>query len=291
MDMDEASIPKKVIWLASYMKSGNTWFRAFITALLNEGELDINEMKTDGIFSSRQIFDHLTDVDSAELYDEEATNMMSGVYCDLSRSYTRDRLFIKIHDAYTFNSNNAPVVPEAPTICALYFIRNPLDIAASFASHNGTSIDKTIALMNNSTAKSAGTANQLPQLALSWSRHVRSWTDGLPFPVMVLRYEDMLIDTVATFTRAVNFMGMAFKPDQIKTALEACRFEKLQQKEQEKGFSEKNIPNQQFFRKGQAGGWKNELTTAQAQLIIDNHKTVMEKYGYPTSVEEEIQGS
>ena len=27
--------PDKIVWLASYPKSGNTWMRAFLTALLN----------------------------------------------------------------------------------------------------------------------------------------------------------------------------------------------------------------------------------------------------------------
>ena len=38
--------PEKIVWLASYPKSGNTWMRAFLTALLNpeKAGLDINNM-------------------------------------------------------------------------------------------------------------------------------------------------------------------------------------------------------------------------------------------------------
>jgi hypothetical protein len=41
MDNQPAHTPKKIIWLASYPKSGNTWFRAFLTALLNDGDVDL----------------------------------------------------------------------------------------------------------------------------------------------------------------------------------------------------------------------------------------------------------
>ena len=291
--MTEPSIPKKIIWLASYPKSGNTWFRAFLTALLNDGELDINEMKTDGIFSSRAIFENRTDTDSTELYEEEVKNMLPGVFCDLASDCHKEHLFIKIHDAYTMNANNIPVVPAGPTICAMYFIRNPLDVAASFASHNASTINDAIKLMNNPMgcmAKQKGNynvLNQFPQLTLSWSGHVESWTGNLPFPVMVLRYEDMLADTLATFTKAIEFTGITVEPGQIEKAIAASKFEQLQQKEQAKGFSEKTIFSKRFFRKGQTGGWKNELTEDQAQLIIAHHEAIMKKYNYTMAAEKE----
>ena len=289
--MIEPSILKKIIWLASYPKSGNTWFRAFLTALLNDGELDINEMKTDGIFSSRLIFENLTDIDSTELYDDEVKNMLPYVFHDLSSGYLREQLFIKIHDAYTLNTNKLPIVPTEPTLCAVYFIRNPLDIAASLANHNGSTIDEAITLMNNpkgDLASQKGNFNvnsQFRQLMLSWSGHVESWTNSLPFPVLVLRYEDMKAETLSTFTKAVEFIGITAHREQIEYAIKASQFEQLQQKEQEKGFAEKSIRSKYFFRKGQTGGWKNELTEEQALLILANHKNTMEYYGYQTTIE------
>lgn len=288
--MNEPSIPKKIIWLASYPKSGNTWFRAFLTALLNDGELDINEMKTDGIFSSRAIFENITDIDSTEIYDEEAKNMLPHVFQALSSGYLKEQLFIKIHDAYTLNTNKAPIVPTEPTQCAVYFIRNPLDVVASLANHNGSTIDEAINLINNPKGALANQKgnfnvnNQFKQLMLSWSGHVESWTANLPFPVIVIRYEDMKAETFGSFKKAIEFMGITIQPEQIEKAIAASKFEQLQQKEQEKGFSEKSISSKHFFRKGETGGWRNELTQQQAQLILNNHKKLMEKYGYPIVV-------
>lgn len=283
---------KKIIWLASYPKSGNTWFRAFLTALLGDGDLNINEMKTDGIFSSRGIFDSCTDMDSTYLYDDEVKNLLPDVFKYQARQYQKDKLFIKIHDAYTLNTNGKAIVPEEPTLCALYFIRNPLDVAGSFANHNGGTIDESIQIMNNekgSLAKQSGNRNvnnQFKQLMLSWSGHVNSWNADLPFPVLVMRYEDMLADPKAAFTRAVQFMKISVTAEQIDKAIAETKFEKLQQQEDKGGFTEKNKRSKSFFRKGIAGGWVSELTPLQIKSIIDQHSEVMKRYGYPAEVPE-----
>ncbi|EDM37296.1 Sulfotransferase [Pedobacter sp. BAL39] len=283
---DLKTIPKKIIWLASYPKSGNTWFRAFLTALLGEGDLNINAMKTDGIFSSRRIFDSSADLNSTFLYDREVKNMLPDIYRCQARNFERDRLFIKVHDAYTLNANGAPIIPEEPSLCAVYFIRNPLDVACSFAGHNGGTIDEAIELMNNENgylAKQPGNRNvnnQFAQLMLSWSGHVKSWNKNLPFPVLVLRYEDMLADTKAVFTRAVLFMKIDATEEQIDKAIAETKFEKLQQQEGKTGFAEKNRNSKQFFRKGISGDWVNELTPLQVKMIVDKHQEVMHRYGY-----------
>jgi hypothetical protein len=293
MSIDEITTEQKIVWLASYPKSGNTWFRAFLTALLNDGDLDINQMKVDSIFSSRAIFDNSTDLDSTYLYDEEVKNMLPEVFCDLASCYPKKHLFIKIHDAYALNTQNSPIVPTQPTRCAVYFIRNPLDVVASFANHNDITFDEAIHEMSSPNAALSNQIGNLNvnhhfrQLMFSWSGHVESWTNNLPFPVLVLRYEDMLADGLATFTKAVEFMGIDVQPGQVENAIIASNFERLKEKEKEKGFFEKNRKMESCFRKGKSGGWKEELKAEQVQSIIIHHKAVMEKHGYSTIIDSE----
>lgn len=283
--MSKEQIQHKILWLASYPKSGNTWFRAFLTALLNEGEVDINDMDTDGIFSARGIFDHITDVDSRYLYDEEAKDLLPEVF----RTIAKERAALqitKVHDAFSDTREGQTLIPEDVTHCALYFIRNPLDIVASLANHNNTSIDVAVELMNNKKgqlAKQRDNLNisvQFPQLMYDWSGHVLSWTERPRFPVYAVRYEDMLEKPLETFRRAVTNVGWNYSDEDILKAIEACSFEKLKQKETEKGFWEKNIKSPVFFRQGKSGNWVNELTEEQASKIIEAHKGVMEQYGY-----------
>src|ERR1700742_3075872 len=99
---------KKIVWLASYPKSGNTWFRTFLTALLNDGDLDINHIKTDGIFSSKETFENATDLDPAYLYDSEAKDLQTEVYRYLEQFSQKENMFVKIHDAYNYKDDGEP---------------------------------------------------------------------------------------------------------------------------------------------------------------------------------------
>jgi len=276
---------KKIVWLASYPKSGNTWFRAFITALLNDGEVDINDMKTDGIFASRTIFENLTDLDSTYLSDEEVKILLPHVFNQLNNISIKSTNFIKVHDAYTFNSKHQPIIPTESTRCAIYIIRNPLDMAASLANHNVTSITAAIETLNNPAATllkndKFNSHPQFKQLMLDWSNHVKSWTTYLPFPVLVVRYEDLQKNTFETFKNAVAFMKIVVSDEQITTAIAASNFNTLKQIETTKGFKErpKNTPS--FFREGKTGNYKNELTDEQIQLIVAHHKIMMKLYNY-----------
>ncbi|MEI6679875.1 MAG: sulfotransferase domain-containing protein [Mariniphaga sp.] len=278
-------IPKKIVWLASYPKSGNTWFRAFLSALLGDGDVDINDMKTDGIFSSRQIFDLCTDLDSTYLPDEEVKLLQPEVFNYLATITDKERLFIKVHDAYTLNQSDKPIIPVESTICALYFIRNPLDVACSFANHLSGTTDEAIAVMNNPNGMLArqkenlNVNNQFRQLLLSWSEHAESWTLQTNFPVLLIRYEDMLADTRTVFTQAARFIGISADAGQIEQAISASKFSRLKQIENDKGFKESRY-GRTFFRQGESGNWKNELHSQQVDIIISNHTKLMQLHNY-----------
>jgi len=278
-------IPNKILWLASYPKSGNTWFRAFLTALLNEGEVEINDMDTDGILSARGVFDAISDIDSRYLYDEEVKILLPEVYRAKAAALNQLSI-VKVHDAFVYNEEGQSIMPEDVTHAAIYIIRNPLDVVASFANHNNSTIDEAIALMNNPQGKLAAQKgnhninNQFPQLMYDWSGHVQSWIDGPAFPVYFVRYEDMLAAPLQTFSEVIKKVGWQYSDDTIQAAIDATQFSKLKKQESEKGFQEKNAASKQFFRQGKAGNWKNELTETQANAIIKKHKGVMREFGY-----------
>lgn len=286
MSSTEIKTINKIVWLASYPKSGNTWFRAFITALLNDGEIDINKIKTDGLFSSREIFNEFTDLDSTLLTEEETKILQPKVYSDIASFYEKERLFIKIHDSYHLNSLGEAIVPEKGTYCALYFVRNPLDIVASLAHHMNTTIDKAVKYMGDKKLafsgkrKNLNNTQQIHQLLMNWSEHVESWLSLPPFPVKIIRYEDMVQDSFNTFKQAVDFVGFNFSEIEIRKAIDATSFKNLKKQELNSHFKEVPHPNKYFFRKGTINNWQNELPIALIEEIKNTHHKMMSKLNY-----------
>jgi sulfotransferase family protein len=283
--MPREQFPHKILWLASYPKSGNTWFRAFLTALLNDGAVDINNMDSDGIFSSRYTFDLVSEIESRDLYDEEAKLMLAGIY----RQVAIDKevlSIVKVHDAFGSDLEGNDLIPRDVTHCAIYFIRNPLDIVGSLANHMHFSMDEAIHMLGDKDACMApqpGNLNKNMQFAQhlsDWAGHVSSWTVDPPFPVHVMRYEDMLTNTFETFSKALGFIGWQYAGEQISKAIAAADFDRLSQQETEKGFKEKARKSARFFRSGTMGNWQKELTPEQVSKMILLNKDLMEKYQY-----------
>ena len=123
-----------IIWLASYPKSGNTWFRFFLRALLNENETRGCEM---GMASSREVFDDYTGICSSDLTNDEIDSLRPGVYEQVVADAEKLPIFAKTHDACTNLADGEPMLSRKATAGAIYLIRNPLDVAVSFAYHSG----------------------------------------------------------------------------------------------------------------------------------------------------------
>jgi len=278
---------KNLVWLASYPKSGNTWFRLFLNALFNNGKLDINHLSTaDTIFSSKSFFEEVSDLPADLLLEEEVKRYLPLVFTDFAMTQ-QDDVFIKVHDAFQYSKDEQSIIPAVVTKCALCFIRNPLDLAGSLANHYSLSMDEAISMLNDPLYKLAKQDNrryrrgQFQQDLFSWSGHVQSWLDVTEFPVLFLRYEDMLMNTFAVFKEALEFLQYtSFTDTEIGKAIEATGFKRLQEAERTDGFREKLNNNYSFFRKGKAGGWKEELTAEQVQKIRSVHHHLMQQFGY-----------
>jgi len=278
-------LPKNIIWLASYPKSGNTWFRSFLTAIQKNQPIDLNKMATEGIFSAKNFVESILDVQADYLSKRQIEVYQRIAFTHLSESSSK-KIFLKIHDAFTFSEiDQLPLIPEAPTANSVYFVRNPLDVALSLANHLGKSVDFAIdkflaSPKSGFVSKQNNPNHQFHQPLGTWSMHVESWLTKPSFPVHFMRYEDMKAMPFETFQAACQAMELAVTEAEIQFALEETRFEKLQEKERQGGFREKPSTNRTFFFKGEVGRWKNELTQEQIDKIIQVNEPMMRHFGY-----------
>jgi hypothetical protein len=274
-------------WLASYPKAGNTWLRVALATLLSGRPANINAMPlVSTIANNRALFDLALGVESADLTYEQETNLRPRAY-EIWAAEAARPLYCKAHDAYRRTPVGEPLFPTAATLGAVYIVRDPRAVAVSFANHLGEPIDETILRMHDPAAATPPAIKRLPRQLRPrlgpWRDHVESWL-GAPFPVHLVRYEDMHRDAHATFAAVAEFLGLPSDRDRIATAVEAAAFPRLQAQEQTSGFIEKPIRATAFFREGRVDGWRQALTAEQASRIVAAHGAVMRRCGYDTQL-------
>jgi aryl sulfotransferase len=284
----------KLVWLASYPKSGNTWFRLLVANLsAKDGPADINDMdERGGIASARGVFEFHTMLDAGLLTHDETDALRPRVYEAMADDDEVDGVrLVKAHDAYLATPLGEPLLAGSRAAAgAIVIVRDPRDIAGSLANHRHSSIDAAIDFMANRRAAFAGgkgaQAHQLRQRLLDWSRHVASWLDQADIPVHLVRYEDLQADPQATFVAAMTFAGREASPADAARAVDFARFDRLQAQERQHGFAEwRPRGGNLFFRRGEAQAWRRELTADQVQRIESAHGPMMERLGYPASAE------
>jgi aryl sulfotransferase len=275
----------RIVWIASYPKSGNTWLRAFLANFEHNGAtpVDINHLNTGGISSSRNDADNALGIECSDLTPDEIDCLQPAIYRKRAER-APGTLYLKTHSAYTYDSDAVPQFPSDVTSRALYLVRNPLDVAISFTHHAKKTLDESIDLMSREDLTVADQDDrlnfQLRQHLFSWSRHVLSWLDQRALPLHVMRYEDMCQQPVDEFSRAIRFLGLDHDHERVQRAVAFSSFDVLQRQELEHGFNEKPRSASTFFRSGRVGSWREILNSRQVERLVRDHREVMNCMGY-----------
>jgi hypothetical protein len=271
------------IWLASYPKSGNTWFRLFLAALLNPGQREPKLVELSlptPIASSRTHFDEALGMPSAMLTGEKIARLRPEADRITAERFIAERfiaenpgqqpLLRKVHDAYTLLADGTPMLGRGPDYAAIYILRDPWDVAVSCTNHYDCSLAEAVEQLCREefviANSSKGLANQLPQRLLSWQEHALNWL-AAPMPLHLIRYEAMKNDPIATFRGAIRFLGLEHDDSAIAAALDAVRIDRLQQLEAEQRFRETPRHTARFFRRGVVGEGLERLTPAQLERL------------------------
>ena len=279
-----------IIWLASYPKSGNTWLRSLIASYFysNNGSFNFKLLNNIDQFPSPQFFKNYED----PLLEPEAT---SNFWINEQEKINKEKKirFLKTHNALCkINSNS--FTDEKNTIGAIYIVRDPRNLITSLAHHY--QIDQNEAfnfMVNTKKALIEKSNNKFVGFVpiLSWDLHLESWINCKKFPVLVIRYEDLLISAFDTFKKVITFINklspITNKLDEIKISqsISSCSFDKLEKLEKNNGFHEamenkNNKKKIKFFNLGKNNNYKKLLEPKLTKKITDLYKSQIEKFNY-----------
>ena len=258
---------QRAVWIASYPKSGNTWVRVFLHNLLrelrgqSEGVQDINALHE---ITARELlkegFERRLGKPADEASAGEIAEARMLVQADIVRG-ANGPVYIKTHNAVA-TVEGFPTINFDVTLAAIYVVRNPLDVAVSYAHYSGVPFDPIIAHMADPAGNIDFSGRRVWEFMGSWSFHTASWMSVPHRPVLLLRYEDMLAAPERSFGRLASFLRLKANADQLQRAIDKSSFAEMARQEEQRGFNERPGTAEKFFRSGKAGQWKEALSPA-----------------------------
>ena len=288
---------KKIFWIASYPKSGNTWVRAILSSLFftEDGRFDFHLLNYIKHFDNADKFNFVRNLD---LNDFNRLNELAVI----SKYWTEAQKRAEVGGEFSFfktHSGNVTVnkfqyTNPSNTLGLIYVVRDPRDIVVSYSRYLDKSADAIIGIITN---KNAIATNGIPKnkpypiLISSWDIHYKTWK-LLDVPKLVIKYEMLLKETKQTLNQIISFFtqnyGFSFNniEAKINNILETTSFKRLHETEKKNGFIEapyfhsNKKTAEYFFRKGTDKQWHKELNKIQLNKIESSFETTMVELGY-----------
>lgn len=277
--------PKGIVWIASYPRSGNTWTRAFITTLFNIlknpdfEDVDINEIEEGrAVENAAALYPRFLGKPAIAATQKEIAAARPWVQAALVESAGR-LIYLKTHYAKGLD-HGTPQINMSVTLGAVYLVRNPLDVAISYAAFGDMSVNDIIATMATPGWSPTTTPEKVRGIVGSWSQHVESWTQRAHPAVLVMRYEDLVAKPERSFAQIARHLRTRPDKAQLRRAIALTSFDRLRSKEDESGFKERPDTAERFFRAGKVGQWREILTEEQVARVVAAHKPLMRRFGY-----------
>jgi hypothetical protein len=231
------------VWIASYPRSGNTFFRILLKHVYG---LKTFSVHNDPLFGQL----NLADVVGHENLPAPIAELRA----------SPERYFIKTHELPT---DNDP---------AIYVIRDGRDALVSHANYilsfqkkpnwwkrvlGFAGYDEFERVLCNLIARK-------PRYG-GWSDHARSWTDRPRAKTVVVRYEDLCESPQPKVEGALSQLGL-----NLGSMMDG----------QVPDFAQLHAKNPDFFRKGKVGRWRHEMSPALQELFLKVHRPMMERFAY-----------
>ena len=272
----------KIIWIASYPKSGNTWIRYLLCNYFfnNKKLFDYNIIKFIKKFPTKEFLKFVN------IQDEEIIKnpkRVSKFWIEAQRRMTIEKInkkensdanviFLKTHNALA-TIDNHPFTDTQNSLAIIHLVRDPRDIVISYSKFLEQNYDKTIDHMIKDKFSARFDNDPLDmEITGSWKFNFISWKDGIPdIPRIMIKYEDLILNPYKSFYDIISFLSQILKfeidEEKIIFSIKNSSFDLLKKTEKAKGFFEYSNKNDLFFRKGKNQQWQDVLSLNQLKRI------------------------
>ena len=278
-----------IIWLASYPKSGNTWVRSILAALLysSDGAFNFDLIKRIPQFPKKEVFKDL--VKDFSNFNEIKKNWIT---VQEKINSEKEIKLLKTHNGkYTVEKDN--FTDDQNSLAVIYIVRDPRTLVKSISNHFTKShYDASKFLIAPSLIGNGKSFEERKDGILTligkWNDHYRSWTKNKN-NLLLIKYEDLVNNPETELTKLIKFLEkyINFKTSEKKnkTVLETTSFSYLKNMEEQGLFKEgvlnkKTNSKANFFHLGPKNKWQENLDKKIINEIEKNFYNEMKELGY-----------
>ena len=276
-----------IIWLASYPKSGNTLLRSLLGTYFfsPNGEFDFKYIYKIEQFPAYKFFKNIN-IDTTNHNDIfknyiKAQDFINQNYKGINFLKTH-AAFVKIQDCNFTDLKN--------TLGAIYIVRDPRNVAISFAYHYSQEIDNSVNDMLYEKANLVANTHLPHTFISSWGRNYNSWKQ-LGKRVLIIKYEDLVEKKKETLIKILNFFknlgikNLNVEDTKINNLIKETDFIKMKNLEKKTTFKESVIDKhtgkkKPFFNLGPNNDWKKILSNKNKEKIESKFFSEMKELGY-----------
>jgi hypothetical protein len=275
--------PENVVWIFCSNRSGSTWLSSMMGEV--EGHEVWNEPLVGKLFgdlyyagaAGHQKVKHyiLGDFHKGSWLDSVQSFVLSEATARFPGVAEGGYLIIKEPNG----SIGAPLLSEAmPASRVIFLLRDPRDVAASGldAARKGSWQYENAA--DRGWKREALADNQpdvwVRRRAQNYVRHAGKARDAYEAhkgPKVLIRYEELRDDTRGTMERLYSTLGIEVGGEELARAVEKHAWENIPEKEKGQG---------KFYRKATPGGWREDLTPGQVEIVEQVSAALLKEF-YP----------
>jgi len=278
---------KKIVWISSYPKSGNTFLRAMLSAFFYSKEgifeqeylMNISEFPRD-FFDFKSSNNFLNEVKEYRKIQKKISNT------------DKKFIFLKTHSANLTINKIFPTINKDCSMCCINIVRDPRNVILSLKNHYNLDIKKSLNLLMNDKNFISMNDEDLSKgytLTLDWASNYLSWKNQKDINTIFVKFEDLVFDQEKTFTyilkKLKKFVNLEIDKKKIENVVKTTNFKYLRQLEEKEGFIENKImgisDNKNFFfNKGPEQNFNKDLDPGILKEINKKYKNLLLELNY-----------